>query len=183
MKTKLFYISSIISIILFISFLKQKDEINHKIQNKIELNKLKSDKQKIFILADKTLKKINSDKKDTQQLLDSLSLKVIQKQNEMKYISLEIEKNKLENESLNNKKMELENLLSETKQKLEESIKNNEKSQKTICEITEEKNYLEHQMDYYVGRDNSYIVFDTIYQIDTIFYTRDEIKTLKLRKQ
>lgn len=183
MKIRFFYIISIIFIVLLIYFLRQKNEINYIIKNKKELSVLKSDKQKVFILADKTLKKINSDKKDTQRILDSLTLEVMEKQNEMKYISSEIEKNKLENESLNLKKSELELLLTETKQKLEESIKNHENSQKTICEITEEKHNLERQIDYYVGRGEQYIIIDTIYQIDTIFYSSDDIKTLKLRKQ
>jgi hypothetical protein len=74
-------------------------------------------------------------------------------------------------------------VLEETKNKLQDLIVINENTKEKLEVAHKEKEMLYNQynslQEIYQG--NTFIVVDTIYKIDTIYYTKDEIKKLVLK--
>jgi hypothetical protein len=182
-KRYIFLLFSLISVI-GITILIKKDYTNLFIEEtKEELSVMHNERDSIFSFVDETMSDLELERLEKQNLLDSLDKELIRKQNIVNKFIYSIEENKELNLSLENKNRHLDSVLEETKNKLQDLILINENTEEKLEVVHKEKEMLYNQynslQEIYQG--NTFIVVDTIYKIDTIYYTKDEIKKLVLK--
>lgn len=169
--------------------------VDDKVKNERMLKDLKTElkevnNEEIFQVADDIIFDINKEKERKKNLLDSLDLilktksKKLKdsnkrlKENEEKIIFLELEKEKIEKE-----KEELNKIVEKNDSTLVEIEKSINKLNKVYNQIVQEKKTLEEKyLELSSKYDGSkFIVVDSVYQIDTIFYKSEDVKRIKLK--
>lgn len=182
-KRYIFLLVSLISVI-GITFLIKKDYTNLFIEEtKEELSVMHNERDSIFSFVDETMTDLDLERLEKQNLLDSLDKELIKKQNIVNKFIYSIEENKKLNLSLENKNRHLDSVLEETKNKLRDLIVINDSTKEKLEIVHKEKEMLYNQYNSLqeIYQENTFIVVDTIYKIDTIYYTKDEIKKLVLK--
>jgi len=182
-KRYIFLLVSLISVI-GITFLIKKDYTNLFIEEtKEELSVMHNERDSIFSFVDETMTDLDLERSEKQNLLDSLDKELIRKQNIVNKFIYSIEENKKLNLTLENKNRHLDSVLEETKNKLQDLILINENTKEKLEVVHKEKEMLYNQYNSLqeIYQENTFIVVDTIYKIDTIYYTKDEIKKLVLK--
>ena len=184
-KRYIFLIVSLISVITITYFAKSDYSNTFITETKEEIESLQTERDSIFSYVDETMYNLDNERKEKQFKLDSLDVELYEKQKIVNYHLKSIEKSKkiryeLEesNEKLLKERDILEESLSNVKSELVEVIKLNET-------ITKEKEdiYTQYSDLKQIYQNNTFVVVDTIYKIDTICYTKDEIKKLVLRNR
>lgn len=141
-------------------------------------------------VADNVIVNLNKEKKEKKVLLDSLDLIIENKnkrlkssnkklkENEEKIIFLELERRRVDEE-----KEELNRMLEKNDSTLVEIENSVNKLTEIYEKITQEKVVLEKKYtELLLKYDGSkFILVDSIYQIDTIFYKPKDVKKIKLR--
>jgi len=182
-KRYIFLLVSLISVI-GITILIKKDYTNLFIEEtKEEISVMHNERDSIFSFVDETMSDLELERSEKQNMLDSLDKELIKKQNIVKEFIYSIEQNKKLNLTLENEKIHLESVLEETKNKLHDIIQINENTKEKLEVVNKEKEMLYNQYNSLqeIYQENTFIVVDTIYKIDTIYYTKDEIKKLVLK--
>jgi hypothetical protein len=182
-KRYIFLLVSLISVI-GITILIKKDYTNLFIEEtKEEISVMHNERDSIFSFVDETMSDLELERSEKQNMLDSLDKELIKKQNIVKEFIYSIEQNKKLNLTLENEKIHLESVLEETKNKLQDLIVINENTKEKLEVVHKEKEMLYNQYNSLqeIYQENTFIVVDTIYKIDTIYYTKDEIKKLILK--
>jgi len=182
-KRYIFLLVSLISVI-GITILIKKDYTNLFIEEtKEEISVMHNERDSIFSFVDETMSDLELERSEKQNMLDSLDKELIKKQNIVKEFIYSIEQNKKLNLTLENEKIHLESVLEETKNKLQDLIVINENTKEKLEVVHKEKEMLYNQYNSLqeIYQENTFIVVDTIYKIDTIYYTKDEIKKLVLK--
>jgi len=182
-KRYIFLLVSLISVI-GITFLIKKDYTNLFIEEtKEEISIMHNERDSIFSFVDETMSDLELERLEKQNMLDSLDKELIRKQNIVNKFIYSIEENKKLNLTLENEKIHLESILEETKNKLQDLILINENTKEKLEVVHKEKEMLYNQYNSLqeIYQENTFIVVDTIYKIDTIYYTKDEIKKLVLK--
>jgi hypothetical protein len=182
-KRYIFLLVSLISVI-GITFLIKKDYTNLFIEEtKEEISIMHNERDSIFSFVDETMSDLELERLEKQNMLDSLDKELIRKQNIVNKFIYSIEENKKLNLTLENEKIHLESILEETKNKLQDLILINENTKEKLEVVHKEKEMLYNQYNSLqeIYLENTFIVIDTIYKIDTIYYTKDEIKKLVLK--
>ena len=182
-KRYIFLLVSLISVIC-ITILFKKDYTNLFIkETKEEINVMRDERDSIFSFVDETMSDLELERSEKQNMLDSLDKELIKKQNIVKEFIYSIEQNKKLNLTLENEKIHLESVLEETKNKLQDLIVINENTKEKLEVAHKEKEMLYNQYNNLqeIYKKDTFIVVDTIYKIDTIYYTKDEIKKLVLK--
>jgi len=184
-KRYIFLIVSLISVITITYFAKSDYSNTFITETKEEIESLQTERDSIFSYVDETMYNLDNERKEKQFKLDSLDVELYEKQKIVNYHLKSIEKSKkiryeLEesNEKLLKERDILEESLSNVKSELVEVIKLNET-------ITKEKEdiYTQYSDLKQIYQNNTFVVVDTIYKIDTICYTKDEIKKLVLKNR
>jgi len=182
-KRYIFLLVSLISVI-GITILIKKDYTNLFIEEtKEEISVMHNERDSIFSFVDETMSDLELERSEKQNMLDSLDEELIKKQNIVKEFINSIEQNKKLNLTLENKNRHLNSVLEETKNKLHDIIQINENTKEKLEVVNKEKEMLYNQYNSLqeIYQENTFIVVDTIYKIDTIYYTKDEIKKLVLK--
>ena len=182
-KRYIFLLISLISVI-GITILIKKDYTNLFIEEtKEEISVMYNERDSIFSFVDETMSDLELERSEKQNMLDSLDKELIRKQNIVNKFIYSIEENKKLNLSLENEKIHLESILEETKNKLQDLILINENTKEKLEVTHKEKEMLYNQYNSLqeIYQENTFIVVDTIYKIDTIYYSKDEIKKLVLK--
>ena len=182
-KRYIFLLVSLISVI-GITILIKKDYTNLFIEEtKEEISVMHNERDSIFSFVDETMSDLELERSEKQNMLDSLDEELIKKQNIVKEFINSIEQNKKLNLTLENKNRHLNSVLEETKNKLHDLILINENTKEELEVTHKEKEMLYNQYNSLqeIYQENTFIVVDTIYKIDTIYYTKDEIKKLVLK--
>jgi len=182
-KRYIFLLVSLISVI-GITFLIKKDYTNLFIEEtKEEISIMHNERDSIFSFVDETMSDLELERLEKQNMLDSLDKELIRKQNIVNKFIYSIEENKKLNLTLENEKIHLESILEETKNKLQDLILINENTKEKLEVVHKENEMLYNQYNSLqeIYQENTFIVVDTIYKIDTIYYTKDEIKKLVLK--
>jgi len=182
-KRYIFLLVSLISVI-GITILIKKDYTNLFIEEtKEEISVMHNERDSIFSFVDETMSDLELERSEKQNMLDSLDKELIKKQNIVKEFIYSIEQNKKLNLTLENKNRHLNSVLEETKNKLHDIIQINENTKEKLEVAHKEKEMLYNQYNSLqeIYQENTFIVVDTIYKIDTIYYTKDEIKKLVLK--
>jgi len=182
-KRYIFLLISLISVI-GITILIKKDYTNLFIEEtKEEISVMYNERDSIFSFVDETMSDLELERSEKQNMLDSLDKELIKKQNIVNKFIYSIEENKKLNLSLENEKIHLESILEETKNKLQDLILINENTKEKLEVTHKEKEMLYNQYNSLqeIYQENTFIVVDTIYKIDTIYYSKDEIKKLVLK--
>ena len=182
-KRYIFLLVSLISVI-GITFLIKKDYTNLFIEEtKEEISIMHNERDSIFSFVDETMSYLELERLEKQNMLDSLDKELIRKQNIVNKFIYSIEENKKLNLTLENEKIHLESILEETKNKLQDLILINENTKEKLEVVHKEKEMLYNQYNSLqeIYLENTFIIVDTIYKIDTIYYTKDEIKKLVLK--
>jgi hypothetical protein len=184
-KRYIFLIVSLISVVTITYFIKSDYANTFITETKEEIEYLHNEKDSIFSYVDETINNLDIERKEKQFKLDSLDVELYEKQKivnchlksieESKKIRHELEES---NEKLLKERDILEESLSNVKSELVEVIKMNET-------ITKEKEdiYIQYSDLKQIYQNNTFVVVDTIYKIDTICYTKDEIKKLVLKNR
>lgn len=182
-KRYIFLLFSLISVI-GITILIKKDYTNLFIEEtKEELSVMHNERDSIFSFVDETMTDLDLERSEKQNLLDSLDKELIRKQNIVNKFVYSIEENKKLNLTLENKNRHLDSILEETKNKLRDLIVINDSTKEKLEIVHKEKEMLYNQYNNLqeIYKKDTFIVVDTIYKIDTIYYTKDEIKKLVLK--
>jgi len=182
-KRYIFLLVSLISVI-GITILIKKDYTNLFIEEtKEEISVMHNERDSIFSFVDETMSDLELERNEKQNMLDSLDEELIKKQNIVNQFILSIEQNRKLNLTLENKNRHLDSVLEETKNKLQDLILINENTKEKLEVVHKEKEMLYNQYNSLqeIYQENTFIVVDTIYKIDTIYYTKDEIKKLVLK--
>ena len=182
-KRYIFLLVSLISVIC-ITILFKKDYTNLFIkETKEEINVMRDERDSIFSFVDQTMSDLELERTEKQNMLDSLDKELIKKQNIVKEFINSIEQNKKLNLTLENKNKYLDSILRETKSKLHHISLENMKTKEILEVVHKEKEILYNQYNSLqeTYQEKSFIIVDTIYKIDTLYYTKDEIKKLVLK--
>ena len=182
-KRYIFLLVSLISVI-GITILIKKDYTNLFIEEtKEEISVMHNERDSIFSFVDGTMSDLELERNEKQNMLDSLDEELIKKQNIVNQFILSIEQNRKLNLTLENKNRHLDSILEETKNKLRDLIVINDSTKEKLEIVHKEKEMLYNQYNNLqeIYKKDTFIVVDTIYKIDTIYYTKDEIKKLVLK--
>lgn len=179
-KRYIFLIVSLISVIT-ITFLLKKDYTNlFIVKTKEEISNIHNERDSIFLFVDETLLNLEIERYEKQFMIDSLDVELEKKQKLVNQSIHSIEQNKHLNLTLEKKNKYIDSILSETKNKLHDLTIVNENTKKNLEVVNKEKEILYNQYNslqenYLV---NTLIFVDTIYKIDTIYYTKNQIRKL-----
>ena len=184
-KRYIFLIVSLISVVTITYFIKSDYANTFITETKEEIEYLHNEKDSIFSYVDETINNLDTERKEKQFKLDSLDVELYEKQKIVnKHLKSIEESKKLHsllketNKNLLKESDVLKENLSTIKSELVEVRKMNET-------ITKEKEdiYIQYSDLKQIYQNNTFVVVDTIYKIDTICYTKDEIKKLVLRNR
>jgi len=188
----LFLLISVIVIILVTYHLKSDYDKSFLKETKEEIIIMHEERDSIFSFVDETMSSLDVERKEKQLMLDSLDKELELKQIIADSYLRSIEKSvsiKAELEEINGnlllEKNNLDSILKETKFKLKEVMDVNEVTRRKLETVNKEKENIMNQYSdlKQIYKDNTFIVVDTIYKIDTIYYSKDDIKKLVLRNR
>ena len=188
----LFLLISVIVIILVTYHLKSDYDKSFLKETKEEMIIMHEERDSIFSFVDETMSSLDVERKEKQLMLDSLDKELELKQiiadsylrSIEKSVSIKAELEEI-NENLLLEKNNLDSILKETKFKLKEVMDVNEVTRRKLETVNKEKENIMNQYSdlKQIYKDNTFIVVDTIYKIDTIYYSKDDIKKLVLRNR
>lgn len=180
MKNKIILVLCSLGLLTFI-LLSRDPKINPFVEEtKKDIEKLETEAEELFDWADKTVEEVELEKRRREKVIHELDSTIVSSLEKLRLSKMSIEKNKKMNDSLIKENHEyikqkefLENLLTEAQKALSEKVN-------LLITLEEEHLMLEKRYDYLnsIYQDSKFIVVDTVYQIDTIFYQKDEIKRI-----
>ena len=191
-KRYIFLIVSLISVVTITYFIKSDYANTFITETKEEIEYLHNEKDSIFSYVDETINNLDIERKEKQFKLDSLDIELIKKQKIVNQYIKSIEDNKIllqrieeDNKKLLKEKNNLSSTLVEVNERLVEVTDLNEYTQRRLDDVKQEKENIYNQYSDLkeIYQNNTFVVVDTIYKIDTICYTKDEIKKLILRNR
>lgn len=191
-KRYIFLIVSLISVVTITYFIKSDYTNTFITETKEEIEYLHNEKDSIFSYVDETINNLDIERKEKQFKLDSLDIELIKKQKIVNQYIKSIEDNKIllqkiegDNKKLLKEKNNLSSTLVEVNERLVEITDLNEYTQRRLDDVKQEKENIYNQYSDLkeIYQNNTFVVVDTIYKIDTICYTKDEIKKLILRNR
>ena len=183
------YILLIISLVLVVSatyFLKPNSENEFIKKTQRDVKVMHSGIDSIFITADETMTDLELQRNENQCILDSLDNQLLQKKQLVMNQVTSIDKIEKLNLILKNKNKQLDSMIRELNK----------------IRATESEQFMD-EIEYYINREVKLVIFykhkidsltkkniilnnaisDTIYKLDTIYYTKNEIKKLILKNK
>jgi len=192
MKNRLIIIGGLgLIVALFVLFMKENKTNIFITETEKEIEEITIEKEKVFDMADRTLEQLELEREEKELHLEKLDLELSEKEELVKHHLYHIKKNKEISEQLEKRNQELfdlktklESELFKTKENLQEVIVINEKTKETLDNVYNEKEDLYNQFKELQKKyiNDKLMIRDTIYKIDTVYYTSDQIKKLVLYK-
>ena len=190
MKNSIFTISSLVIVFTLTIYYKNNNSNNLIYKTKKDIRNMRYEKKKVFNLADSTLDQLEIERRERQTILDSMDLELTKKESIVNSFLNSIEQNKklnstltYKNNNLLDEKNELEKSLIVMREQLLELTETNIQTNEILYKVNEEKSKIYN--DYIVMKDryveNTVVIVDTIYQIDTVCYKKEQIKKLVLK--
>lgn len=190
MKNSIFTISSLVIVFTLTIYYKNNNSNSLIYKTKKDIRNMRYEKKKVFNLADSTLDQLEIERRERQTILDSMDLELTKKENIVNSFLNSIEQNKklnstltYKNNNLLDEKNELEKSLIVMREQLLELTETNIQTNEILYKVNEEKSKIYN--DYIVMKDryveNTVVIVDTIYQIDTVCYKKEQIKKLVLK--
>jgi chromosome segregation ATPase len=190
MKNKIILILCFIGLLIFVISSKN-SKINPFVEEtKVDIKNLESEKEELFEWADKTMQEVEQQKLDREHEIYVLDSIINKNKRTLNNSNLNLAKNKKINDSLKKEnakyiqqKEALEVLLEQVKSSLKEVKEMNEEKAELLKEIYAEKEMLQQEYDYLnsIYQDSKFTVVDTVYQIDTLFYNKEDVKKIKIK--
>lgn len=190
MKNKIILILCFVGLLIFVISSKN-SKINPFVEEtKVDIKNLEDEKEELFEWADKTMEEVEKQKINREReiyLLDSIIKK---NKRTLNNSNLNLAKNRKINDSLKKENIKyiqqkeaLEVLLEQVKKSLKEVEEMNKEKTELLKEIYTEKEMLQQEYDYLnsIYQDSKFITVDTVYQIDTLFYKKEDVKKIKVK--
>lgn len=183
----LFLLISVVIIILITYHLKSDYENSFIVETKEEIKLMHTERDSIFSYVDVTMSNLEYERNEKQFVLDSLDVELYENQKIVNQHLKSIEESKklhclLEetNEKLLKEKGKLENSLSDAMKELVDIRKINKVTEEKLETINKEKEVIYNQYSdlQEIYQNNTFIIVDTIYKIDTIYYNKNDIKKI-----
>ena len=190
MKNKIILVLCFIGLLVFI-FLSKDPKINPFVEKtKKDIEKLETEKEELFDWADKTMEEVELEKQKSKKVLHELDSTIKNDIKKLELSKLSIKKNRIINDSLVKENREytkqkefLEALLTEAQKTLSEKVNLLLTLEENHLILEERHLILEERYGYLnsIYQDSRFIVVDTVYQIDTVFYQQNEIKKIVIK--
>ena len=159
-------------------------------ETKKEIEEIHYEQDSLFIWAEESLENMEKSKLYKKSEIKKLDSLIKESEKKFKISSREVYKNKKINDSLKNElelylkeKNDLEKELQNKKDEINRIISLNEKQSILINEMEQEQSEIKKMYNelnsIYV--ESSFVVVDTIYKIDTVFYEKEKIKKIKTK--
>lgn len=187
MKNGLKLLIGVIVIILGIILLKSKNSNPLIEKNKQKIIKIESTQDSLFEVADSIISNISKNKNKKNQLIEDLNGELDNKSSRLRHTQSTLNNNLFKIKAMENVCMGHLTVIDSINKSLAEKshqiklLIDSLNTQKEVIHLMKlsisTKSYMVEEYE-----KKSHIVTDTIYQIDTIFYPKNKIKVLKLKK-
>lgn len=178
--TKLFIGIIVISIIVII--LKPKKHSKFIEENNKRIEEIDSSQNNLFIAADSIINNINQKKHDNFKKLNDLNGELNNKSCKLRSTQSTLNDKLDKLEKIKHKCLEHKLVIDSLNLSIDSLNKIQIQNQSYISSLLDSISTQDSNLNNFQPQQISHIIVDTIYKIDTIFYPKDKIKVLKLRK-
>jgi chromosome segregation ATPase len=182
MKNIIKLLIGVIVIVTIVIILKPKKHSKFIEENNKKIEEIDSSQNNLFIVADSVIHNMNQKKHDDFQKLEDLNGELNNKSYRLKSTQSTLNDKLDKLEKIKNKCLEHKLVIDSLNLSIDSLNKIQIQNQSYILLLLDSISTQDSNLNNFKPQQISHIIVDTIYKIDTIFYPKDKIKVLKLRK-
>lgn len=182
MKNIIKLLVGVIVIVTIVIILKPKKHSKFIEENNKKIEEIDSSQNNLFIAADSVIHSMNQKKHDDFKKLEDLNGELNNKSYRLRSTQSTLNDKLDKLEKIKNKCLKHKLIIDSLNLSIDSLNKIQIKNQSYILLLLDSISFQDSNLNNFHPQQTSHIIVDTIYKIDTIFYPKDKIKVLKLRK-
>ncbi len=182
MKNIIKLLIGVIVIVTIVIILKPKKHSKFIEENNKKIEEIDSSQNNLFIVADSVIHNMNQKKHDDSKKLEDLNGELSNKSYRLRSTQSTLNDKLDKLEKIKNKCLKHKLVIDSLNLSIDSLNKIQLKNQSYILLLLDSISLQDSNLINFQPQQISHVVVDTIYKIDTIFYPKDKIKVLKLRK-